>query len=342
MSEQPELEAVYLITGSDEPKVELAIRRLRARFQPEAVERLSALEVSGADAVALCNAGSLFGEARLVLVEAVDGRPNADGRLTGGWKAADVAAVGDYLSAPAPATTLALVAAEMKKDAPLAKACARRGKVLEFAVARRSVTAWVAERFRQAGVQAEPEASAALVHLIGDDLRALAAEVDKLITWSGDDTVDVAAVETLVAGVAETPPFAITDAWAAHDTGEALEAMERIFDRSERPRRDEAARLAATLGSHAAKLNTARRLREQGVRPADALSQLGTRSAFYAEKLSKQSEEFSAAELESATVRLAELDLALRSDSRLAPDLELQRALLELTAERGGARAPSR
>ena len=336
MSEQPRLEPVYLITGSDEPKVELAVRRLRARFEPEAVERVSALDVSGAEAVALCNAGSLFGEARLVLVDSVDGRPNADGRLTGGWKAADVAAVGAYLAEPAPATTLALVAAEMKKDAQLAKACARRGKVLEFAVAKRSVTGWVTERFRQSGVQAEPEACAALVHLVGEDVRALAVEIDKLVTWAGDEPIDVAVVEVMVAGRAETPPFAITDAWAAHDAPRALEAMERFFERSDRPRRDEAARLAATLGAHAAKLNAARRLRDQGVRSGDALSRLGTRSTFYADKLYKQSEEFSAEELETATVRLAELDLALKGDSRLAPDLELQRALLDLSAERGG------
>ena len=83
MSSPPDLEPVYLITGSDEPKVELAVSRLRARFVPEAVERASALEVTGEDAVALCNAGSLFGEARLVLVDAIDGRPNSEGRLTG-------------------------------------------------------------------------------------------------------------------------------------------------------------------------------------------------------------------------------------------------------------------
>jgi DNA polymerase-3 subunit delta len=336
MSEQqPALEPVYLITGSDEPKVELAVRRLRARFHPEAVERVSALEVSGADAVALCNTGSLFGEARLVLVESVDGRPNPDGRLGGGWKAADVTAVADYLAAPAPATTLALVAAEVKKDAALAKACAKRGKVLEYVVAKRSVTGWVAERLRQSGAQAEPEACAALVQLVGDDLRTLAVEVEKLVMWAGDEPIDAAAVEAMVAGRAETPPFAITDAWAAHDAARALEACERIFDRSDRPRRDEAARLAATLGGHAAKLNTARRLRDQGVRSSEALSRLGTRSAFYADKLYKQSEEFSAEELQSASVRLAELDLALKGDSRLAPDLELQRALLDLTADRG-------
>jgi len=337
VSEQQELEPVYLITGSDEPKVELAVTRLRRRFVPEATERVSALECTAAEAVVLCNAGSLFGDGRLVVVTDVDGRRNADGRLTGGWKAADVAAIVEYLAAPAPGTTLALVATEVRKDSALAKACAKAGRVLEFAVAKRSVVGWVTERFRQSGVRAEPDACAALVHLVGDDLRALAIEIEKVATWAGDDQVTEREIEILVAAVADTPPFEITDAWAKHDAGGALAATERIFDRSDRPRRDEAARLSATLSGHANRLSTARRLREEGVRSADALSQLGTRSAFYADKLYRQTDEFSEDELRSATVRLAELDLALKGGSRLAPDLELQRALLDVSRERTGA-----
>ena len=336
MSEQRELKPAYLITGSDEPKVELAVTRLRGRFAPEAVERVSALETSGDEAVALCNAGSLFGDARLVLVEDVDGRRNTEGRMTGGWKAADVKAVTEYLEAPAPATTLAFVASEMRKDVTLAKACAKAGDILEYTVAKRNVTGWVAERFRQHGVRATTDACAALLHLVGEDLRALAIEVDKLATWAGDQEVSEREVELLVAPVAVTPSFAVTDAWAMHDAGRALESSERIFDRSDRPRRDESARLSATLASHAARLNTARRLRESGTRASDSLSALGTRSSFYAEKLFRQSDEFADDELRSAIVRLAELDLALKGGSRLASDLELQRALLDLSRERSG------
>jgi len=335
VSEQ-ELEAVYLITGSDEPKVELAVTRLRGRFAPEATERVSALESPAEDVVGLCNAGSLFGDARLVIVMEVDGRRNADGRLTGGWKAADVAAITAYLETPAPATTLALVARDVRKTSPLAKTCAKVGRVLEFSAGKKAV-GWVTERFRQAGVSVDPDACAALVHLVGDDLRALAVEVDKVATWAGDDPVGEHEIELLVAAVADTPPFTITDAWAEHDAGRALEATERVFDRSDRPRRDEAARLSATLSSHATRLRTARRLRESGVRAADGAPQLGTKSTFYADKLYRQSEEFSDGELATAAVRLAELDLALKGGSRLAPDLELQRALLDISRAPGPA-----
>ena len=331
MGDAPDLKPVYLLTGGDRPKIELALARLRRHFEPEAVERVSALETSGSDVVALCNTGNLFGSRTLVVVEALDGRPNPEGRLSGGWKAADVAAVVAYLGAPAPETTLALVAADLKKASPLGKACAKTGQVLEYAVAKTKLVNWVSERFRAGGVHADPEACAALVHLVGDDVKAIASEVDKLVTWAGDETITVLDVERLVAAVADTPPFMITDAMAEHDAGRALLATEDLLERSARPRRDEVARLSSTLAGHAAKLRTARRLSSAGVRSADALSELGTRSAYYADKLYQQSERFSDDELQRAIEALADLDLALKGDSKLAPDVELQRTLVELT-----------
>jgi DNA polymerase III delta subunit len=325
-----ELKPVYLLNGSDRPKVETAIARLRRRFVPEAVERISALEAGGPDAVGLCNAGSLFGDSRLVIVDAVDGRRGSEGRLAGGWKAADVSAVGAYLAAPAPNTVLALVGEEVRKDSPLAKACAKAGEILQYDVARKNLVAWVGERFRQLDVAAEPEACAALVHLVGEDPLALAAEVDKIAIWADGEPVGEQEVEQLVAPSADTPSYALTDAWARRDLSGALAATEAIFEREGRPRRDVSPRLAAALGGYVSRLKTAKRLAAEGVRPADALARLGTRSRFYADKLFAQAETFSDDELHDATIRLAALDLALKGDSRVAPDLELQRALIEL------------
>ncbi len=100
MVETSALKPVYLLTGSDRPKIETALARLRRHFEPEATELVNAQERSGAEAAALCNAGSLFGDARLVLVEGVDGRRNSEGRLANGWKAADVKAIEEYLASP--------------------------------------------------------------------------------------------------------------------------------------------------------------------------------------------------------------------------------------------------
>ena len=99
----------------------------------------SALETPAEEAVALCNAGSLFGDARLVVVEQVDGRRDSDNRLKGGWKAADVDAVGAYLAEPGPGTVLALVGEDVKKTTALWKACAKAGDVLEYDVEKKAV-----------------------------------------------------------------------------------------------------------------------------------------------------------------------------------------------------------
>jgi len=159
-----ELKPVYLLTGSDRPKIGRALQRLRTRVGEDAVEHLDAPPATGDDAVAACNALGFFAaEARLVVVGPVDK-----------WKATDVKAVAAYLESPAPATVLALVAAELKADSPLGKAVAKVGQVLAFSVPKRNLQAWVAEQFKAAGARAEPDACAALVQLVDDRLHARA------------------------------------------------------------------------------------------------------------------------------------------------------------------------
>ena len=71
MSDEPLL-PVYLLTGTDRPKVSRALRRLKARFGDESIQHLTADAASGADAVAACNALGLFagaGGGRLVVVD---------------------------------------------------------------------------------------------------------------------------------------------------------------------------------------------------------------------------------------------------------------------------------
>jgi DNA polymerase-3 subunit delta len=330
---EQDLKPVYLLTGSDRPKIETALGRLRVRFATEAAEIVSAVDTPGTAAVALCNAGSLFGDARLVVVEDVDGVPGSDGRRKGGWKAADVEAVAAYLKSPAPATVLCLVGADVKKTSPLGKACAKAGEILEYAVAKSKLQGWVAERFRQRGARAEPEACSALVQLVGEDLHALALEVDKLSVWAAGEPIGEREVEAMAAATADAPMFTLTDAWAARDPARALGASETIFERDPKPRRDTASRLAGALGGHLGKLQAIRRLAAEGVRPRDAAGKLRMHP-YYAEKLFGQSEGFSPDELRDAVVRLSELDGALKGQSKLPADLEVQRALVDLMRRR--------
>jgi DNA polymerase-3 subunit delta len=318
LATMPELEPVYLICGSDRPKIRTAVERLRNRFEDGGVEVLAAGEHSADDAVAACNALGLFGgEGRLVLVESVED-----------WKGADAKIVAEYLKSPAPETVLALVASEMKKDAALAKTCAKNGKLLMYdAPRRRELPSWVATQFEQLGASADRDACRLLVELVGEDPDRLRTEIEKLATWSGGDQVTEADVRLLTSLSAETTVFALTDAWGKRDTASALAAVESLLERSGTR---ELPRLVAMLASHVARVRACQSFSEEGLTARDAASRLKVHP-FAAEKAFAHAGNFAAEELASATIRLAELDLALKGGSRLSGELELERALVEVT-----------
>jgi DNA polymerase-3 subunit delta len=317
-----ELKPAYLLTGSDRPKIARALRRLRERIGDDATEHLNAREASAADVIASCNSMGLFGGERLVIVDEVER-----------WKAADVKEIAGYLAAPAPATVLALVAEELKSDAALAKAVAKAGQVLAYEVPKRKLPEWVAEQFGRYGAKADSDACRALVEMVGDDLDELQSEIDKLSTWAAGDQVTLRDVEQMAAGRAETAIFSLTDAWGRRDVAGVLSSAEAIMERSHRPRSGELMRMVGSMVNHVGRVRRCQRLADQGIRPRDAAGQLKMHP-FAAEKAFAQAANFSAEELAGAIVRLSELDAAAKGGSRMPADLELERALIDVTRPR--------
>jgi DNA polymerase-3 subunit delta len=299
-----------------------ALRRLRDRIGDDATEHLDARDASAADVIASCNSMGLFGGERLVVVEGVER-----------WKAADVKELAAYLAAPAPATVLALVAEELKADAPLAKAVAKTGQVLQYEVPKRKLPEWVAEQFGRYGAKADADACRALVEMVGDNFDELQSEVDKLATWAAGQPVTLRDVEQMAAGRAETAIFSLTDAWGRRDVAGVLSSAESIMERSHRPRSGELMRIIASLVGHVGRVRRCQRLADQGVRPRDAAGRLKMHP-FAAEKAFGQAANFSAEELGYAIVRLSELDAAAKGGSRMPADLELERALIDVTRPR--------
>jgi DNA polymerase-3 subunit delta len=323
-----ELKPVYLITGGDRPKIQRALRRLRDRIGEEATELLDANDAGGGDAVAACNAlGLLGGAGRLVIVEDVDH-----------WKAADAKAIAAYLASPAPDTVLALVAAGVKKDSALAKACAKAGDVLMYDVPKRRLSEWVTKQFADRKVSVDAEAARLLIEVVGEDPEELASEVDKIATWAGDEAVGTREIELLAAGCAEVPGYELTDAWGRRDLAGALAACQTLLERSGDPVSRTVPMLIGMLVAHVGRVRDCQMYAEEGLTAREAASRL-KRHPFYVEKLYAQTRNYGPDELREAVVRLAALDHAVKGGSRLAVDLELERTLVEITRPRDAAAA---
>jgi DNA polymerase III delta subunit len=82
-----------------------------------------------------------------------------------------------------------------------------------------------------------------------------------------------------------------------------------------------------------------KRLAARGHGSKEATAQLKL-NPYYARKLFTQAEGFSPEELADAVIGLAELDGALKGQSKLAPDLEVQRTLVALTRRPGAPLRP--
>jgi DNA polymerase III delta subunit len=179
-------------------------------------------------------------------------------------------------------------------------------------------------------VGAEVKGDSALAKAVGTAGEVLTYDVPKrrLPEWVGEQFARVAV------GRAETPIFAVTDAWGRRDVAAVLRATESLLERSHRPRSGELMRLVATLVSHVGRVRRIARLTDEGVRPRDAAGRLKMHP-FAAEKAGQQAGSFSREELDGAIVRLARLDAAAKGGSRLPADLALERTLVEITRRTG-------
>jgi DNA polymerase-3 subunit delta len=308
---------VYLLTGSDRPKILRALARLRARFGDEAVEHLAADSATGADAVAACNALGLFaGDAggRLILVDGVEQ-----------WRKADVEAVTAYLADPVPGAVLALVAnAPLRSDA-LARAVTPAGQVLTFDAPKpRDLPAWVRAQFEARGAAIDQEAARALVEIVGDELAALATEADKLATWAGGRPLSKEDAEALATPAREATAWALTDAWGERDLAALLAACE-----AELERRDPFG-VSTRLAAHVGLVRNVQLQASEGVATRDIAKRLKLHE-FRVRKAVSHARNYSADELDAAVVRLAALDAAIKGASRLSGELVLTRTLIELT-----------
>jgi DNA polymerase III subunit delta len=316
MSAEPLL-PVYLLTGSDRPKHLRALRRLRARFGPEAVEQLSAESASGEEAVAACNALGLFGGqggGRLVIVEGVER-----------WRKADIDAVEEYLRNPVEGAVLALFALGPLRGSALTDLAEKHGQVLDYNVPKaNNLHRWVGGEFKRLGVAADADAARALVELVGDDTVALSNEIEKLGAWAGGEPIGRADVEQLATPGREAAAWALTDAWGARDLPTLLEACELALEKKE------PFLLAVSLASHVGRVRAAQAMAEEGLGARDIAARLKIKE-FPAHKALQHAERYSRAELDAALVRLAALDAAIKGASRLSSELELLRALIDVT-----------
>jgi DNA polymerase-3 subunit delta len=217
-------------------------------------------------------------------------------------------------------TTILVVLAEEALEAgnPLVKAAEQYGKVIQNTLPKgTALENWITKRAKHLGVSITPEAKKLLGDFIGNNLRLLANELDKLATYVGKGaTITLDDIRQLSAQVQEARIFDLTDALAQRNRQQALNILHDLLSDGEPP-----LKLLSTITSQIRSLLLVKELAQKGMRAPQIVSALGM-APFIVDKSLRQVSKFSPAQLESAYRQLLATDAALKR-SRLTPEMAL-------------------
>jgi DNA polymerase-3 subunit delta len=294
---------IQAIVGEDTYLAEEALERVLAAAvgddRQDALQVFHGDEAKWEDVLAAARTGSLFAPRRAVVVRRAE-------LLKG-----DEEAVADYISDPAPDAILVLVAAKPDRRRNPWKKLLPKAIVHDAAPKRgRALRAHVEQELRARGLRFAPEAFEELVSEVGQDLRRLMGEVDKLEAFTGGrreiSADDVAAV--LGRGLGQ-PLYLLSDAFASRDAARSLELLERLLGDGE-----QALRILSTLHRSLRQVRATRALREARL-PRD---QIGARllppnMQFKLDALLEASRRWSEPDLRRGLAALGEADRRLKT-----------------------------
>jgi DNA polymerase III subunit delta len=219
---------------------------------------------------------------------------------------------------PESTVLILLVDEVLEASNPLLKAAEKYGKVLQSMVPKgAALENWITKRAKSINVKVTPDATALLTNFIGNHLRLLANELDKLATYVGPGgTITANEVRLLSAQVQEARIFDLTDALAQRNRKQALNILHDLLADGEPP-----LKLISTITSQVRSLMLVKELARKGMRGAQISSMLGI-APFVADKALRQVGNFSASQLEDIYRQLLATDAALKR-SRLTPEMAL-------------------
>src|SRR5262249_29827778 len=151
------------------------------------------------------------------------------------------------------------------------------------------------KRAKSINVSITKEAANLLANFIGNNLRLLANELDKLATYVGADaTISADDIRHLSAQVQEARIFDLTDALAQKNRKQALNILHDLLADGEPP-----LKLISTITSQVRSLLLVKELSQKGMRTAQIASTLGI-APFIVDKAYRQVGKFQMTQLEDA------------------------------------------
>ena len=217
---QQDFAPVYLLAGADGFRAERTARWLRDRVAEQDVSGLNtesmwADETSPGRIVEAASAFPMFGGRRFLWVRHAEALPTGTA----------IEPLLRYLERPADSTVLVMTSHKLDKRLKLTTACAKAGRVVDFApLSGRDLSAQIQRQAKAYGLSIPSDAVDTLTDLVGDDLAEIEQELAKLALMpESGGPLDSATVRTLVGRSRDIDAFELADAL---DPGRPLDFLQ--------------------------------------------------------------------------------------------------------------------
>ncbi|MGI5939661.1 MAG: DNA polymerase III subunit delta [Thermoleophilia bacterium] len=316
------LKPAYLILGDDLPKIELALRRLKARITEQSgtdlnIDEFDASTDSGLQVVNAANTLAFLGGTRLVLV-----------RQAQAWLKADKQVVAEYLGSPAPDACVALVTEKLAVGDVLRLAMEKHGEVLEYRAPKEGqLPAWLSKQAAAIQLRLGMAEARLLVQRCGDNQNMLLRELEKLKAYVGEEPVRSDDIRLLTKATTEANIFELLDTLALGRGTEAFAALEELMAAGERVEV-----LFYRILRNFQNLSRVAALRDEGLSPAAIQAEMKLKP-YPLKKLMQQAALLGSDGIARRLGILAETDARMKGMGSLPSDIELQLCLGRLLAD---------
>lgn len=219
---------IHLIAGGDsylaEEALEALITAAVGADRADSVQVFRGDETAWSHVVEAARTGSLFASKRAVVVR------NADALKGDGEEMVA------YLADPAPDAALILLAAKPDKRRTVWKRLMERASVVPADPLKgRALRARVMERVRRRNLALRDDALEELLERVGQDLRRLMGELDKLEAFASPAPLSAGDVAAILGRGMAPPLYRLGDALASRRGREALEILQALLEEGEVP-----------------------------------------------------------------------------------------------------------
>ena len=319
---------IYLLHGPDTFSRAEEIARIKSSFgDPSLVDLnttiLDGRQITLADLIQACDALPFLSEKRLVIVEGLASRVSSGSaseeekeRSSPAKGKALLKEVAGYLPRLPDTTCLILVEDEVvKENHPLYKEAIAGGReyVKPFPMLQGAeLERWISRRAKIKGAQIEPLAVRELTIYVGNDLRLLAIELEKLATYvAGKGPIRLEDVHRLVSYVREETIFRLVDALGERNGPAAIQMLHQLLEGSSEP--NYALYILSMIARQFRLLSQAKEMSE-GRSPSDEMMKaLHLSHRFILDKMLVQARNFSLERLKEIYRKLQRIDVAIKT-----------------------------